>query len=227
MMAPDLAPGDEENLVDERTQAMETGRKGWVGPETGVAAFLAILVTAIGFFLVAVVVTLFATGLAQTKLIPLIQARVDAAVSALPLVGGEEPLPEPEPPARGRAPVDSLTALVSQLETERAFLDAQNQELLRQRAAMDSVIASLQAIQGDEVRRQAKLYAAMKPDEAARILYSLDDPTLVAILRAMNARAASKVMGRLDPQRLARLSMEGIGRPQLAQMDLSAGGEDQ
>lgn len=188
------------------------------------AGFLAILITAVGFFLVAVVVTLFATGLAQNHVLPLIQARVDAVMNSLPFIGDDSVVEEVAPPIRGRTPADSLQALVSQLETEKAFLEIRSRELDRQRAQIDSVVVDLKTIQNAEVLRQAKLYAAMKPDEAARILYALDDPTLVAILKSMNARASSKIMGRLDPRRLARLSMEGIGRPQLEELDLSQAG---
>ncbi|MEZ4649012.1 MAG: hypothetical protein R3E97_09560 [Candidatus Eisenbacteria bacterium] len=188
--------------------------------EAGVAAFLAILVTAVGFFLVALVVTLWVTGLAEERIIPMIQQRIETAINGLPLIGKDE-VPEPPPPAPGRAPSDSLQALVTQIETEKAFIETRERQLDYQRAEIDSVMAALATIQNDEVRRQAKLYAAMKPDEAARILYALDDATLVAILKNMNARAASKIMGRLDPRRLARLSMEGIGRAELAGVDMS------
>jgi hypothetical protein len=188
------------------------------------ASILAILLTAAGFFLIAVVVTMYATGLAQSHVLPLIQARVDTVMNGLPFVGNEAVDEEVAPPQRGRTPADSLQALVTQLETEATFLATRSEVLDRQRAQIDSVVTALQSIQSEEVLRQAKLYAAMKPDEAARILYSLDDPTLVAVLKNMNARAASKIMGRLDPRRLARLSMEGIGRPQLADMDLSEAG---
>ena len=192
--------------------------------EAGMAAFLAILITALGFFLVAVVVTLFATGLAQNQIFPLIQARVDSVKASLPLARGDAAVEEVVRPEPGRSPVDSLQALVTQIETEKAFLARHAEELDLRRARIESVVSELQSVQNDEVLRQAKLYAAMKPEEAARILYALDDATLVAVLKSMNARAASKIMGRLDPRRLARLSMEGIGRPQLAEMDLSAAG---
>ena len=188
--------------------------------EAGIASFLAILITAVGFFLVAIVVTLFATGLAQERIIPMIKPRIETAVNGLSLIGKEE-VPEPPAPERGRTPSDSLQALVTQIETEKVFIETRERQLDYQRAEIDSVMAALQTIQNDEVLRQAKLYAAMKPDEAARILYALDDATLVAILKNMNARAASKIMGRLDPRRLARLSMEGIGRAELAGVDMS------
>ena len=195
-----------------------------LGSESGMAGLFSMLMTVVGFFLVAVVVTLYVTGLAQSHVLPLVQSRVDAVMSGLPFVGDDGASDQVAAPERGRTPADSLESLVTQLETEKAFLAGRAQALDRQRAQIDSVVTALQGIQSQEVLRQAKLYAAMKPEEAARILYSLDDATLVAILKGMNARAASKIMGRLDPRRLARLSMEGVGRSQLAEIDLSQAG---
>lgn len=177
--------------------------------------FLSILATIVGFGLVSVVVALFATGLMQNEIWPRIQERVQTAVNGLPLIGEDEP-EEVAAPVPGVTPADSLDALLTQLETHQVLLMQREKEIQRARAEIDSVLVDISTVQTDEIARQAKLYASMKPLEAARILHSLDDPTLVAILKKMNARAASKVMGQLDPRRLARLSMEEIGRPQLS-----------
>jgi hypothetical protein len=156
---------------------------------------------------------LLLTGLAQKRIIPMLSERVDAALSSLPLVGdgNDAETEEDEEPVFGASAPDSVEALVTQLETHRVFLDRQRDDLVGIRAGLDSLAIHFQISQSEEVSRQAKLFAGMGDVEAAKILRNVDDATLVAILRKMNARAAAKVMAQLDPRRLARLSMEGIG----------------
>src|SRR5688572_27834591 len=82
---------------------------------------------------------------------------------------------------------------------------------MEMRGSIDSLLTNYRGQRSKEVARQAKLFASMLPEEAARILGAMDDASLVAVLGAMNARAASKLMGRLDPRRLSCLTMEGLG----------------
>lgn len=185
----------------------------------GMATVPAMLITIVGFGLVMLVAALFMTGLAQNHIWPRIQARIDQAVQAVK-PGGDAPsdslvVAAPEPDV---APADSLEALLAQVETQQEFLEAQHTELTQLRAQIDSLVVELETVQNAEVARQAKLFAAMRPEEAAAVLAAVDDRTLVAILRTMNARAASKLMPKLNPRRLARLSMDGIAASEIAQL---------
>ena len=182
-----------------------------LGSERGMSTLVTLLSILIGGGLVMFVAALFATGLAQKRLLPILVERVDAILEPLPLVGGSDAEEVEDSPVFGATAPDSVEALVTQLETHRVFLGRQRDDLIGMRADLDSLALHFQITQSEEVTRQAKLFAGMGDVEAAKILRNVDDATLVAILRKMNSRAAAKVMAELDPRRLARLSMEGIG----------------
>jgi flagellar motility protein MotE (MotC chaperone) len=177
------------------------------------ATILSMLAVVLGGGLVMLVATLFLTGLAQERIIPMIQLRIEQAVSGEPAESAADSLASFEVPESSLPPADALAA---QIETQKMFLQAQERELRAMRAQIDSLVAELETLHNDEVTRQAKLFAAMKPDDAASVLASVDDPTLVAILKAMNARAASQVASKIHPRRLAKLSMEGIAASEIA-----------
>src|SRR5690606_34743975 len=173
--------------------------------EAGITTILSMLAVVVGSGLVMLVATLFLTGLAQERIIPLIQMRIDQAISGKPAESASDSLASVEETA-----LPSPDALMAQIETQKMYLQSQERELQAMRAQIDSLVAELETLHNDEVTRQAKLFAAMKPDDAASVLAAVDDPTLVAILKAMNARAASQVASKIHPRRLAKLSLEGI-----------------
>lgn len=179
--------------------------------EAGITTILSMLAVVVGSGLVMLVATLFLTGLAQERIIPLIQMRIDQAISGKPAESASDSLASVEETA-----LPSPDALMAQIETQKMYLQSQERELQAMRAQIDSLVAELETLHNDEVTRQAKLFAAMKPDDAASVLAAVDDPTLVAILKAMNARAASQVASKIHPRRLAKLSMEGIAASEIA-----------
>lgn len=159
-----------------------------------------------------VVLALFLTGLAQKEILPRMRARAEKAMAQH--VRKPEPAPQEETAlidSVGPAPVDSLEALRTQMETQRRFLESQKDEMARLRGGVDSLLALHEQVQGKELARQAKLLAGMRAEEAAKILEAMDDATLSALLQAMNARAAAKVLARLDAGRAAQLAMVAIG----------------
>ncbi len=182
--------------------------------DDGFSTVLSMIIVVLGSGLVMLVAALFLTGLAQERIIPIIQARIDQAVSGSP--SGEAPADSLVAVEESEPLPGSEDALLAQIDTQKLFLQAQELELQRMRAQIDSLVAELETLHNDEVTRQAKLFAAMKPDDAASVLASVDYPTLVAILKAMNARAASQVAARIHPRRLAKLSMEGIAASEIA-----------
>lgn len=167
-----------------------------------------------------VVAALFMTGLAQRQIMPWARARAEQAMARATSAvkpGSKAPPTSAagEPGAAGAAggTADSaaakgfsLQALGAQIETQKTFLAQREAELARMRAGIDSLHQESKGIDDTERKRQAKLLAAMKPDEAARVLGQMDDATLSALLDAMSAKAAAKVMAKLDPGRVARLT---------------------
>lgn len=168
-----------------------------------------------------IVLALFVTGVAQTEIIPRLQARAERAIEQAKhrvISRGEAPAAASADSALAAeaAAADSALALASQMETQRLFLEAQAARVEAAQQAIDSLVQSYQGRQDVEVKRQAKLLAAMKPVEAARILDAMDDASINRLLANMNARAASGLLARLDAQRAARLSLAAVGEGNLA-----------
>lgn len=64
---------------------------------------------------------------------------------------------------------------------------------------------------GNGIRKLAKIYEAMRPEDAAPILAKLDDQTIIQLLQSMRQRQAAKILTNFDPDLAARIS-EGIGQ---------------
>ncbi|MBV9849621.1 MAG: hypothetical protein JO250_08025 [Armatimonadetes bacterium] len=103
---------------------------------------------------------------------------------------------------------------------EQATLDAEKQQIAAERAQLDKDKAALEAQQQqapavpapdaapppDSGAKLIALYAAMSPDDLARIFAKLPDPMVVKTLMQMDEKKAGKVFAALPPDRAARLS---------------------
>jgi flagellar motility protein MotE (MotC chaperone) len=73
-------------------------------------------------------------------------------------------------------------------------------------------LESPEALSGeDRIDRLVKIFAGMKPAEAARVLEGLTDAEAELLLTRMSPRQGSKVLGSLNPLRAARLSKRVLG----------------
>ena len=59
---------------------------------------------------------------------------------------------------------------------------------------------------GAGTRKLAKIYASMRPEDAASILAKLPDDVIIEIVSLMRERSAAKVLSKLDPSTAARIS---------------------
>jgi flagellar motility protein MotE (MotC chaperone) len=184
--------------------------------ERGASNVLSFLILIFGGGAVMVLAVLFMTGLAQREIVPKIRQRAERAVAMATKKARppQESAPAAQSPSDSlrQSEADSLEALRAQMDTQKQFLDRQRQELARIRTDIDSLVGAYQGRQNAELNRQAKLLAGMKAEEAARILEVMDDATVSALLGRMNARAAGKVLPKLDASRVARLTMAAIGQ---------------
>ncbi len=106
------------------------------------------------------------------------------------------------------------------LQREREALAGMNQTLAVREVMMGKVHAQLVTIVGEiedqqqvfvdeqeeAASRLAKMYDAMKPQSAARILSSLDLDVSLAVLRRMKERQAARVLSYMDAGLAARIS---------------------
>jgi flagellar motility protein MotE (MotC chaperone) len=133
---------------------------------------------------------------------------------------------------------DSLAAVQSQtffaLEQQKADLDNEKKKMSEQQDHVQMVEQELEKTRNDlteerkkleklvgqsdeldkkRVKQLAKVYSAMRPEEAARILETLDDDLLINILSAMgDDRQKAKILSALSPEKATRVSNK-IGKP--------------
>jgi len=144
----------------------------------------------------------------------------------------------------GKQPVVAATAgadgevglLFADLAAERDRIQREKEDLLRRRQALaveeeilaagrqrlEGVITELEAKQNAYVAerersatRLARMYEAMKPEEAAPIVAALDTAVILDIMSRMKERPAAKILGRMDPALAAMIStrLSALGTP--------------
>ena len=94
--------------------------------------------------------------------------------------------------------MDYLDSLEQTLRVREDSVDFQKSMLESDRAELVVRQTELTEIEDENLSKLAKLYAQMKPREAARILLQLPDQTAVEILYRMNDREAGKLIEALD-----------------------------
>ena len=157
---------------------------------------------------------------------PDLAARAEKIPLAGPLI--KEALQKKKPPSGAKAPgtvpdpadrTKELDDLQKSLDQKKAALDQRQSELDKREEQLKARETELgQAPKGaDQARegaggtqegaaRLARIYAEMKPAEAAAILTKLDSPTVVKILAKMDDSQAARVLASLEPDQAAELS---------------------
>ncbi|WP_110953270.1 MotE family protein [Anaerosinus massiliensis] len=78
--------------------------------------------------------------------------------------------------------------------------------LVLDKAEIDKQLKIRQAEEKKRISKLARLYGAMKPEEAVPILESLDDDMIISILGKMDESQVSKLLPKFDASRSARLT---------------------
>ncbi len=93
------------------------------------------------------------------------------------------------------------------LQNERRALEAERQSLQAEKGVNDRERRALEAAQAKAAgaERLSALYASMKPDGAAKVLGTLADTQVAAILRSMSDKQAVLILGFFEPGRAARI----------------------
>ncbi len=99
------------------------------------------------------------------------------------------------------------------LEVEKERLDQEQQELAQRRTMIDDMRNELARAKQEEdsimdvrYKQQAQLIENMKPVDAKGVMDNLPDYAAAKILMYMRKREAGRVMNRMDPQKLVRVS---------------------
>jgi len=89
----------------------------------------------------------------------------------------------------------------------QAEVEQQRKALAEEREKMEKVVSQSDSLSRAKIKDVAKVYAAMRPSEAATILSTMSDKEVATILRAINDdRQKAKIVSLLSPDKAARIS---------------------
>ncbi|MBF0158206.1 MAG: hypothetical protein HQL58_01660 [Magnetococcales bacterium] len=120
--------------------------------------------------------------------------------------------------------LESLERRRVELDERNKVLDRREQELQQLEGRLNKRVEALQSLReliqkdmSDEknvddgnIKRLAKIFSSMKPQEAAQRLMALEHKMAVRVLKAMREKSAAKVLGKMDAQQATTLS-EDVG----------------
>ena len=93
-----------------------------------------------------------------------------------------------------------IDLLQSEAEVER-------KKLTEEREKLEKVVSVSDSLGGRKIKDLAKMYAAMRPSEAASILGTMDDRMVAQILKSINDdRQKAKILSSLSRDKAARIS---------------------
>lgn len=86
-------------------------------------------------------------------------------------------------------------------------LDNTRNQLVEERKKLERLVLQSDTLENKRIKQLAKVYSAMRPEEASRILETLDDYLLIKILSAMgDDRQKAKIMSTISQEKAARIS---------------------
>ena len=94
-------------------------------------------------------------------------------------------------------------------------LQSEAQQLQTLKAALEGLLAKVEAQQNEDVDRLVNLYRNMKPKSAAGIINELDMEASVLVLATMSERDAAPILANLDPARARAISKIILERSKL------------
>lgn len=147
---------------------------------------------------------MFATGIAQKQVIPLVQKRFSAATGVA--TGAKKEAPADSSAAAAKPAADSVSAAPRTAAKADSSAAPQADAAAQQQAVNRAVPQARTPEQQVRDALIAKVYAEMKPEDAAKILGRLDDPTALAILSHFKAPAAARLLEAMGPERSVRMT---------------------
>jgi flagellar motility protein MotE (MotC chaperone) len=92
-------------------------------------------------------------------------------------------------------------------------LEKTRNELTEERKKLETLVGQSDEMDKKRIKQLAKVYSAMRPEEAAHILETLDDNLLIKILGLMDDdRQKAKILATISKEKATRIS-EKIGKP--------------
>lgn len=155
---------------------------------------------------------------------------VETATEEADVVASEEP--EREPSELSQAEIDVLQQLLErreELDARSQQLDTREELLMVAERRIDMKIGELKGIQGTieshlkqhdkeeeaKLKSLVKIYASMKPKQAARIFERLEMPILLDVVERMKEAKVAPIIAQMDPVKAEAVTTELAHRRQL------------
>ncbi len=101
---------------------------------------------------------------------------------------------------------ESLLALQRRIAVQEKVLDEGRKNLLEVVQKLETKQVEFIAERDRSATKLAKMYEAMKPDQAAPILGALDPEIILEIMARMKERPAARILAKMDPALAAQIS---------------------
>jgi len=106
---------------------------------------------------------------------------------------------------------EKLSKQQERINIMRQDLERTKQNLAEERKKFEKIVETSDELEIKKIKQLAKVYSAMRPEEAARILETLDDKLVIKILSSMgDDRQKAKILGSLSQDKSSKIS-EQIG----------------
>lgn len=90
----------------------------------------------------------------------------------------------------------------------RRDIDGRIEELGRVHSRIEAFVKKIDEVSDERIKRVAKIYASMSPEEAATRLEQLDEKTAVMILANIRERSAAKILAFVNVKKSVELSQK-------------------
>ena len=105
-----------------------------------------------------------------------------------------------------------LDELESNIKTEEQKVVFQKDSLNSVKQQLDMLIGQKQGIQSERIKKLAKVYEGMRPEDAAPIISQLDDQTIVEIFLQMEDRRVARIIGLMPVDRATEITQRLSGK---------------
>jgi flagellar motility protein MotE (MotC chaperone) len=99
-----------------------------------------------------------------------------------------------------------LGKLEEELQKQKAELDTKLKQLEAMRADISKTLKSRVEVDQEKVEKLVQFYSTMKPQQAAKVIESLNEDLAVEVMDKMKKKSAAEIMNALKPEKARRLS---------------------
>ena len=99
-----------------------------------------------------------------------------------------------------------LGKLEEELQKQKAELDTKIKQLESMRADISKTLKTRVEVDQEKVDKLVQFYSTMKPQQAAKVIESLNEDLAVEVMDKMKKKSAAEIMNALKPEKARRLS---------------------